>query len=409
MESSNKIVIIGGGTINWCRTHLALSAPAYGTVARQIESLCRQKFKTGQLMLDLTTMAESRVGGKKLETNNDLSEFVDKLVEDLNVKIVFFPVSVCDYILEIDGEIPSKHSSRLVTDENEEVVARLIKAPKIITKIRKNRKDIFLVGFKQTYGATEDEQYATGLKLCKRSSCNLVLANDTKTKLNMIITPEEARYHVTTNRSEVLEKLVDMTHLRSGLTYVRTNVISDEPIPWNDDVPSTFKKVVEHCIDNNAYKIFNNVTVGHFAFKLGNEIFSSRRKTNYNNIKEVGLTKVKETGELTMDAYGGKPSTGTTSQRMIFAEHPECNCVIHFHCEKKESSIVPVVEQRPYECGSLECAKNTSTGMKKFGNLKAVFLKHHGPNIIFNNNIDPDEVIEFIENNFDLSSKTGGK
>lgn len=37
-----------------------------------------------------------------------------------------------------------------------------------------------------------------------------------------------------------------------------------------------------------------------------------------------------------------------------------------------------------------------------------MYLDQHGPNIVFNRNIDPQEVIDFIEENFDLKGKTGG-
>jgi hypothetical protein len=35
-------------------------------------------------------------------------------------------------------------------------------------------------------------------------------------------------------------------------------------------------------------------------------------------------------------------------------------------------------------------------------------LDNHGPNIVFNHSIDPQEVIDFIVENFDLALKTGG-
>ncbi|MFM2394871.1 MAG: hypothetical protein RLZZ546_2854 [Bacteroidota bacterium] len=35
-------------------------------------------------------------------------------------------------------------------------------------------------------------------------------------------------------------------------------------------------------------------------------------------------------------------------------------------------------------------------------------LDNHGPNVVFHHSIDPQEVINFIEVNFDLSDKTGG-
>lgn len=107
-------------------------------------------------------------------------------------------------------------------------------------------------------------------------------------------------------------------------------------------------------------------------------------------------------------AYGAKPSVGGQSQRIVFAEHPDCDCIIHFHCPIRTGSKVPTVSQREYECGSHQCGKNTSKGLQKFDNLYAVYLDNHGPNIVFNKNIDPMEIIAFIEDNFDLKDKTGG-
>jgi hypothetical protein len=59
-------------------------------------------------------------------------------------------------------------------------------------------------------------------------------------------------------------------------------------------------------------------------------------------------------------------------------------------------------------CGSHQCGQNTSRGLQKFGNLYAVYLDQHGPNVVFNRTVDPKEVIDFIEENFDLEDKTGG-
>lgn len=81
---------------------------------------------------------------------------------------------------------------------------------------------------------------------------------------------------------------------------------------------------------------------------------------------------------------------------------------MHFHCPIKAGSKVPQVSQREYECGSHECGQNTSRGLAKFGNLLAVYLQEHGPNIVFNRDINPQEVIDFIDANFDLTEKTGG-
>jgi hypothetical protein len=66
----------------------------------------------------------------------------------------------------------------------------------------------------------------------------------------------------------------------------------------------------------------------------------------------------------------------------------------------------------PYECGSHECGQNTSDGLELFvedkhgHRLKAVMLDKHGPNIVFNKNMDPNTVIEFIERYWDLGRST---
>lgn len=76
--------------------------------------------------------------------------------------------------------------------------------------------------------------YEKGLKLCKDASANLVLVNDTKTFWNMIITPEEAAYHETDDRDEVIKQLVDMAYHRSHLAFTQSTVVDSDTVSWND-------------------------------------------------------------------------------------------------------------------------------------------------------------------------------
>jgi hypothetical protein len=164
---------------------------------------------------------------------------------------------------------------------------------------------------------------------------------------------------------------------------------------------------VDHCIRRGAYKPFLNATVGHFAVRVDERtILTSRRKTDFNKLGEIGLVKVVAEGEDSVIAYGSKPSVGGQSQRIIFKEHPGMDCIVHFHCPRKPGSQVPMRSQREYECGSHECGRNTSTGLAKFGNLLAVMLDKHGPNVVFSRSIDPREVVRFIEANFELEGRT---
>lgn len=409
-----KIHIYGGGTFSYVRTHLALAMPAFGTTAKQIRDLIEQqeRFDTMKAELHLTKMADPQ---SILITNEDVKDSVLKLKEDFDTKIIFFNVGLCDFKGKINQSFfepdvqSGKYAPRLKTNQGYQSMS-LSPEEKILPLIRNGRKDIFLVAFKTTSNATEQEQYLAGLNLLKKNSCNLVLANDVVTRTNMIITPEEAHYHVTTDRLQALIELIDMSYYRSHLSFTRSTVVAGEPVKWNSDlVFPALRTVVNYCIDQNAYKPFNGATVGHFACKIGeNEFLTSIRKSNFNDLKTKGLVRVTTDGDDSVIAYGAKPSVGGQSQRIVFTQHPEYNCIVHFHCPIKPGSKVPVISQREYECGSHQCGQNTSNGLEQFGNLSAVMLDNHGPNIVFNHNIDPQEVIDFINENFDLTDKTGG-
>lgn len=414
MEVTKEVIhVIGGGTVYHVRPHLALSAPAYGKTARAINLLC-EAFDDRETQLHLTKMANA--GRGVLETNADVDSLLKSLIADPSTKVVFMTVALCDYegtIVESDPRIPSrsgKDQPRLNTSNGPQMMTLLL-AAKLIGQIRKERKDIFLVGFKTTAGATEDEQYLAGLTLLKTTSCNLVFANDVHNKRCMIVAAELARYAVTTDRETALQELVRMADSRSRLTFNRTTIEPGELIPWDSDqVPSSLRTVVDWCADHGAYKPFRNVTVGHFAFKRGlNQLVSSRRKQNY-TIRNNRDMVVVEFHRDKMVAYGAKPSAGTTSQNAVLSHFPEFDCIVHFHCPllPRPANAITIRPQRDLECGSQECGENTWKGISQFGNVAAVMLDQHGPNIIFSSKGDPQEVIKFIEENFDFSMRSDG-
>lgn len=283
---------------------------------------------------------------------------------------------------------------------------------KVSVQGMKPRKDIFAIGIKTTNGAEPEDQYSAGLEIVKEGSMNLVLARDIKTHNHMIVAPEETLYAESTDAEFVLRELLEMSYLRSQLSFTESTVVAGDPVPWNSEqVFPALREVVNYCIEHGAYKPFLGVTAGHFAAKIGEkEFLTSRRKTNFNNLSTTGLVKVVTDGPDRVVAFGSKPSVGGQSQRIVFQDHPDKDCIVHFHCPIKPGSDVPVVSQREYECGSHECGENTSKGLRSVdnGEIEVVYLDNHGPNIVFHHSVDPKKVIKFIEDNFDLKSKTGG-
>lgn len=415
-----KIYILGGGTFNHVRNHLSLATPAFGETAKSLKTKFDSSIVGAGLSNDfethliLTKMADSSSG---IVTNQDVSLLIDKLISDPDTRGIIFNIALADFEGSIGDVQSGKYADRLQT-KNGTMAMELTPSEKLIGKIRKQRKDIFVVGFKTTANQTNDIQYTRGLELLKKNSLNLVLANDTVTRNNIIIAPEETRYGETTNRDDVLNTLVTMTLSRIQNTFTRSTVIPGDSIPWNGDlVPSNLRQVVDHCIQAGAYKPFLGKTAGHFATKVNNtSILTSIRKTNFNNLDEVGLVQIDSKNQNEVVAHGFKPSVGGQSQRIIFSEHPELDCIVHFHCPPTDhytSNMLPVAQQWPNECGSHQCGKNTSDHLRSVDlgdgdSLKVVFLDSHGPNIVFDKTTNPEKIISFINQNFDLSAKTGG-
>lgn len=407
------IHVVGGGTIVHVRNHLALSAPAYGSTAREIAGVCkRMGYDTA---LTLTRMADP---SSKYETNDDMKTLADDIVAAKKAKIVFWNPAICDFNGQIGSVVPARKAQRLKTSAGV-IDMKLTPADKIVSSIRATRKDLFLVAFKTTTGATEDEMYQAGLQLMKGAHINLVLVNDVVTRMNMVVCPEEARYHVTTQRVEALEGLVEMAIMRSQCNFTRSDVVDETAgVAWDSPlVSTTLRDVVNHCITRGAYKPVTTktrgkVTAGHFALRgPDGKIITTRRWSDFNKLPETGMVLLEPVGKDRVRAFGGKPSVGGQSQRIIFKDHPELDHIVHFHCPLKEGhpDPVPMRPQRPYECGSHECGKNTSDGLRKMEDgIYAVMLDHHGPNVVFSKDVDPKRVIDFIERNFDLDHKTGG-
>ena len=159
--ATNKVVhVIGGGTRFHIDSHLYLGSKAMGNTARQIAELYQAHDQTMDVRLTLTNMADS---ASLVDTNEDMKRFVSGLVGNPTTKIVFFNPAIVDFDGSADELESGKSAGRLRTsdDAGTPQTYRLMLTPseKIVQMIRKERKDIFLVAFKQTYGASQEEQY----------------------------------------------------------------------------------------------------------------------------------------------------------------------------------------------------------------------------------------------------------
>jgi hypothetical protein len=452
-----KIYIICGGTMQHVSPHFSLTAPAYGKVGTQIEYYLNQKIQTNSrggeysVILVPTKMATGclsddkflftykpllkKAGIKDLETNDDLKTLVDALIEYPDTRCIIMAAAVCDFKpvsmfsvhdADSDGVVLKFGKDQQRLDSNKIYSLDLAPSDKILPNIRQKRKDIFVVSFKTTSGVGRDETYKRGLLSLKKNSSNLVFANDTKDKINMVITPEEFPYESDT-REEALTTLVDITFKRLNLTFGDKTIVRDDKRAFPEElikegaIPQNWYDVMKYLFDNKAFKPLPGTgkTSGHFGcrvFKKEYEIITSERKINHNESFQRGMIPVYsyKNGELIVG--GAKPSVGEKTQELIYQElGDKIHSIVHFHCPMhnglEEQGVIPVREQLHVECGSRECAINTFEGIK-YGEIipgvYAVHLKNHGPNIAFHKDVPAEKLIEFINKYWDLEDKTGG-
>lgn len=455
MAAGNYYVICGGTFVD-IAPHLSLCAPAFGTVGIEFRNLIAVELErafpreVNDVIRVPTRMALggeglptsgvphieehyhawrrgflAEAGLKDLRTNDDLGTLLDYLTEQPLTRGIIIASAVCDFepiafttafTTKLGGDDLlrtefGRNTPRL--DSAHAGTLGLVPAEKLLRRVRQQRKDIYLVAFKTTAGADSETQYTAGLTLLKQASANLVIANDINTHHHIVITPEQARYYEGDPRRNVLHGAAQIIAARSHLRFTRSRVVHGPTVPWDaEEIPRSLRLVVEHCIARGAYKPFLGSTVGHFAARGDNgTILTSVRKSDFNALDRVGdttgLVRLVPQQDGTVVAHGAKPSVGGQSQRIIFAEHPDVDCIVHFHCPMRENvQTIGHASQRLIECGSHECGANTSKNLSIHGPIKAVMLDQHGPNVCFARDVDPQAVIDFIETHFDLEGRT---
>ena len=199
-----SIHIFGGGTVSYIRNHMALCAPAYGNTARYLQQYMHGRWADSYL--HLTKMADHT---STMETNDDVLQRLQGLVNDPDTGAIIMNAAMCDYdgtVLDKNDRVTEsgKHCTRLRTANG---IQHLVLKPaaKIIGGIKRSRPDILVVGFKTTTNDTDEVQVqrATGLLA---SGCDLVLANDTTTRNNILCQPNLC---VRESRDTLLRLLAD--------------------------------------------------------------------------------------------------------------------------------------------------------------------------------------------------------
>lgn len=204
-----KIHILGGGTFNYVRCHLALATPAFGETARALTKRIEESLSIHNLeekcevILTLTKMALSE---SNIITNDDVNTLIDEILKDKDTISIIFNIALTDFEGSI-GDIKSGKQSQRLQSRDSPFTMSLSSSEKIISKIKVSRPDIILVGFKTTSGDSAQEQLDKAKRQILESNSDIVLANDISTRGNMVVMKDTTSLRVIYERKSALRLL----------------------------------------------------------------------------------------------------------------------------------------------------------------------------------------------------------
>jgi phosphopantothenoylcysteine decarboxylase/phosphopantothenate--cysteine ligase len=106
----------------------------------------------------------------KVETSQEMSNAVKKEMKQ-KFDIVILAAAVSDYM-------PEKSNATKIKSDQNEIMLKLKRAPKIIDQIKKIQKNVFLVGFKAETNIPKEKLIREAKRKLKESNADLMIAND---------------------------------------------------------------------------------------------------------------------------------------------------------------------------------------------------------------------------------------
>lgn len=208
-EVKGSILVTGGGTRVPIDSVRSITNTSTGQTAAQIvENLSQQGYQVTYLKAKNAISAMSSARTIEFDTFEDLQEQLEKELRSHSFKAVIHLAAVSDF------HVKNADSSQKF-DSNNKLTLELDFNPKLIDHLREwsANKDIFVIGFKLTSGATATERNEAVQKILRKKVVDAVVHNDLTeitrdSHLGHIFTSEN-KVNFQTKR-ELSEKLNDL-------------------------------------------------------------------------------------------------------------------------------------------------------------------------------------------------------
>ncbi len=236
-----KLIITAGGTsekIDNVRKITNSSSGKLGcTIANKLIQLHDEQIEKIYYICSKTSLKpiHNKIEIIEIIDTNDLETTVRKLLTSNDIHYFIHSMAVSDYTVDFVTTVESlalninnnpdknvfdlicSHKNNLtdskISSNQDNLIIKLKKTPKIISIIKNISPNTYLVGFKLLDNVSEENLITTAVKLKDKNNCNLVVANDLESIRNgnhkAFIIKTSNDYIIASGKEDIAEKLIE--------------------------------------------------------------------------------------------------------------------------------------------------------------------------------------------------------
>lgn len=338
-----------------------------------------------------------------VEPNRSFDEYRQQLltaVADPTTDVAILSMAASDYgPAPVEGKIAS---------DKETLVLALERLPKIISQVKKTRREIFLVGFKFLMGETPDKLIETAYRSLLRDGQDLAVANVAADEMK----PDQMRTYLVTlergvipiqRRQDLPRVLMETIENRYSTRHYRTEHERVDSLPL---LPEEVRNFLEDIHRLSRLALFNQYLEGdrrQFGFvakrtEKGTLVTSRGSAKKNATVDDLAIITDMDRAERKMSVTSTKDKASLNGNvaHMIFTSCPDVQYILHAHiplphATRTEAETTPGTEE---DVESVE--RLVQAGQR------VIFQPNHGIIVLLS---DLDEVVPLLQQNGIYGSK----
>lgn len=194
-----RICITAGGTLEKIDDVRNIKNTSTGRLGQIIADMIPIEHEVDYVFGVGAHLPKRNINKYSIESVSDLDKTMTDLLSKYHYDVVIFAAAVSDYMIRsvttfenLGQKLHKKdhikdllyaydedlNRNEKITSDKESLAVLMVKAPKVISKVKKMQADTTLIGFKLLVDASEDELVEAAHKVVKNSQADYVLAND---------------------------------------------------------------------------------------------------------------------------------------------------------------------------------------------------------------------------------------